>query len=480
MNSLSPGVPSSGPNKGPGGAEEDLLGKENINATNDTNDDCNTEPPAIVVYMVDPFSFGPASDNCDTMRLTTLGLLRSFLSIIPQLGDTLKNNITLQMISLDSIMELGQSQHHSRMPSVMRGLAFSTFSQARRPLQHLRDCKTLTGFGPASSSEKYLKVESEKAKFVRPLHSPAFILAPASLRKKAGSDSEAFGSTSERSSVLFVNYCLSEDQHWLLASCCDDRGELVKTMTINIEIPNKTRRKKASARRVGLRKLMDWILSVMSMSLVPWRLVIGRIGRIGHGELRGWSVLLSRKSLKRASKELKELCPWKSEVPCILSACLTSIEPDSHLRLMSDQYTPDERFGQTASNCQLSTPKDASCTHILVFPTSAKAQSSQNTFEDNPAGLDQNGLGLDFDLDLAELEGNDGADGGLGDLGDLFDVSDDMFGIGEGVSSGADASDDRGHKDGDGINTGIVPTMVHSQAHLVFVVMVLMDQEEHK
>jgi hypothetical protein len=38
------------------------------------------------------------------------------------------------------------------------------------------------------------------------------------------------------------------------------------------------------------------------------------------------------------------------------------------------QYTPDERFGQTASNCQLSTPKDASCTHILVFPTSAKAQ----------------------------------------------------------------------------------------------------------
>ena len=94
----------------------------------------------------------------------------------------------------------------------------------------MRDCKTLTGFGPASSSEKYLKVESEKAKFVRPLHSPAFILAPARLGKKAGSDSEAFGSTSERSSVLFVNYCLSEDQHWLLASCCDDRGELQRSL----------------------------------------------------------------------------------------------------------------------------------------------------------------------------------------------------------------------------------------------------------
>ncbi len=83
---------------------------------------------------------------------------------------------------------------------------------------------------------------------------------------------------------------------------------------------------------------------------------------------------MSRKALKRASKDLREICSWKTEVPCILSACLVSMEPDSHLRLMSDQYTPDERFGQTASNCQLSTPKDATCTHILVFPTSAKAQ----------------------------------------------------------------------------------------------------------
>ena len=62
---------------------------------------------------------------------------------------------------------------------------------------------------------------------------------------------------------------------------------------------------KASARRVGLSRLWDWILSVVSLSLVPWRLVIGRLGRIGHGELRGWSVMLSRKSLKKAVKMLK-------------------------------------------------------------------------------------------------------------------------------------------------------------------------------
>ena len=82
-------------------------------------------------------------------------------------------------------------------------------------------------------------------------------------------------------------------------------------------------------------------------------------------------------------------------------------------------------------------------------------QSSQNTFEDNPEGLGQNGLELGFDLDL---DGDlDDGDGGLGDLGDLFDVSDDMFGIGEGVGSGGDAADERIHKDVDGIHSGVPP-----------------------
>lgn len=32
---------------------------------------------------------------------------------------------------------------------------------------------------------------------------------------------------------------------------------------------------------------MDFILGVMSKSVTPWRLVVGRVGRIGHGELKG-------------------------------------------------------------------------------------------------------------------------------------------------------------------------------------------------
>lgn len=106
--------------------------------------------------------------------------------------------------------------------------------------------------------------------------------------KEKAEASEAFGQPGrEQCSVLYVSYCLSEDQRWLLAVATDERGEIFETATINIEIPNRTRRKKASARRVGLQKLMDFILGILSQSVTPWRLVVGRIGRIGHGELKG-------------------------------------------------------------------------------------------------------------------------------------------------------------------------------------------------
>ncbi|CAL1281520.1 unnamed protein product [Larinioides sclopetarius] len=67
--------------------------------------------------------------------------------------------------------------------------------------------------------------------------------------------------------------------------------------------------------------------------------------------------------------------------PSILSACLVSLGPDSALRIMHDQFTPDDRFSSGRyKTCSLSTPEDATCTHILVFPTSAITQSAQATF----------------------------------------------------------------------------------------------------
>lgn len=119
------------------------------------------------------------------------------------------------------------------------------------------------------------------------LYSPPFILAktqPAKKIKVSLTDSQE---TANRNRVLFCTYCLSEDQRLLLAVCTDDKGELMETCTINIEIPNRRRRKQTSARKIALCKLWDFILGVISMTNFPWRLVIGRFGRIGHGELKG-------------------------------------------------------------------------------------------------------------------------------------------------------------------------------------------------
>jgi mediator of RNA polymerase II transcription subunit 13 len=128
-------------------------------------------------------------------------------------------------------------------------------------------------------------VFQEKNRAPYRVYTPPYVLAPVKEKTESG---ESFGQCGgEQCSVLYVSYCLSEDQRWLLAVITDERGEIFETATINIDIPNRIRRKKASARRIGLQKLMDFILGVMSQSVRPWRLVVGRIGRIGHGELKG-------------------------------------------------------------------------------------------------------------------------------------------------------------------------------------------------
>lgn len=55
----------------------------------------DTEPPAIVVYLVEPFTFG--SDNPELQRLACLGLLRCFNTVQANLPDNVRANITLQV-----------------------------------------------------------------------------------------------------------------------------------------------------------------------------------------------------------------------------------------------------------------------------------------------------------------------------------------------------------------------------------------------
>uniref|UniRef100_A0A1S4GS51 Mediator of RNA polymerase II transcription subunit 13 n=1 Tax=Anopheles gambiae TaxID=7165 RepID=A0A1S4GS51_ANOGA len=383
-------------------------------------DDDGKDPPHIVLYIVEPFTCG--NDSPDVERLACLSLLRCYSNILNAVPDSIRSNISVQIISLESILELGRNRNRLRLSDHMRCLALSVFSQSRKYLAHMNTVKSLTGFGTAANAEQFIKRKDDKNRVPYRLYTPPYVLARSCEKSE---NTESFGKTSmkQQCSIMYCSYCLSEDQSWLLAVATDDRGEFLETVTINIDIPNRGRRKRASARRYGLQKLMDFILGLISQTVQPWRLVVGRIGRIGHGELKGWSWLLSKPNLQRASKHLKDICEQCSlmhpiAVPSILSACLVTLEPDSDLRVMSDQFTPDERFSQRSMQSPLSTPQDATCTHILVFPTSAKAQSAQASF--SVIGE----LDLGEDLNMVIMDGDDDDDGI--NMMDVFKCWDDL------------------------------------------------------
>ncbi|XP_055601869.1 mediator of RNA polymerase II transcription subunit 13 isoform X2 [Uranotaenia lowii] len=386
------------------------------------HDDDGKEPPHVVLYMVEPFTCG--TDSSETERLACLSLLRCYSNVLNTVPESIRSNISVQLISLENILELGRSRNRLRLSDHMRCQALSIFSQSRRYMQHMNNVKSLTGFGTAANADQFIKNKDEKNRAAYKLYTPPYVLAKLSEKKE---NSESFGQPSikQQCSVMYCSYCLSEDQSWLLAVATDDRGEFLETVTINIDIPNRVRRKRASARRMGLQKLMDFILGLISQTVQPWRIVIGRIGRIGHGELKGWSWLLSKQNLQKASKHLKDICEQCSlmhpvAVPSILSACLVTLEPDSELRVMPDQFTPDERFSQLSMQSPLTTPQDVTCTHILVFPTSARTQSAQSAFVAEHINDELDGLMVGEGMDGLGLDEECGEEG-INGLGDLFD-----------------------------------------------------------
>ncbi|CAG9784039.1 unnamed protein product [Diatraea saccharalis] len=357
--------------------------------------------PALVLYLVEP----PGAERRPAA-------LRALLRLAARVHHHLSHhNPLVKIISLEGVCEtwgLGASDPPSGSASgggsaELRALAFSVFCGARRLLMHSANGKSLTGFGTAADANLFLSNKDEINRAAYKLFSPAWVLAPPrALKEVAETWGQACG---EPGSVLYLAYCLSHDQRWLLAAATDARGELLDTAAINIHVPPRSRRRRVGpARRLGLKKLMDFTLGVMSQAAQPWRLVVGRVGRIGHGELKGWSWLLSRKNLVKASSNLREICGscgvlYPAGVPCIVSACLVSTEPDSCLRLMADRFTPDERFSQASIQSHLHTPRDVSATHILVFPTSATTQSTPMSFEQPMAnGVDSDMMFLDVDM----------------------------------------------------------------------------------
>ncbi|XP_028318308.1 mediator of RNA polymerase II transcription subunit 13-like isoform X1 [Gouania willdenowi] len=377
-----------------------------------------SNPPAIVIYIIDAFvSLSGARNESGEEEETEeeesgsvwlLGLIRCYTEMLQTLPEAMRPALVLQVVPCRCVLQPASGENQLYLQQ-LRSLAFSCYSQCRRLLAPQTHIKSLTGFGPVSTVNAVLKRPEHPSPLQ--LYSPPFILGPT--RPKQPEPGEIWAEIHPKYNVLFVGYCLSHDQRWLLVSCTDQQGELLETCIINIDVPNRARRPKISARKIGLQKLWDWCIGLIQMTSLPWRIVIGRLGRLGHGELKDWSSLLGEHSLHSIGRQLREACRMcgisAAESPSILSACLVAMEPQGSLVVMPDAVTMGSVFGRsTALNLQtsqLNTPQDASCTHILVFPTSATTQLAPSSYptEDNNDDM--------FDLPFPdELENDIGHD----------------------------------------------------------------------
>ncbi|CDQ77004.1 unnamed protein product [Oncorhynchus mykiss] len=261
---------------------ETTLERDKVGVPTDGESHAVTFPPAIVVYIVDPFSYEDGERDTHS-SVWTLGLLRCYVEMLQFLPPHIRNSVSVQIIPCQYLLQPVRIEERHLYGQHLKSLAFSVFTQCRRPLPSNTNIKALTGFGPGLAIDMALR-SSERPECLR-LYTPPFILAP--IKDKQTELGETFGEASQKYNVLFVGYCLSHDQRWLLASCTDQSGELLETCIISIDVPNRARRKKGSARRLGLQKLWEWCLGLVQVTSLPWRVVIGRLGRIGHGELRG-------------------------------------------------------------------------------------------------------------------------------------------------------------------------------------------------
>ncbi|KAJ8280824.1 hypothetical protein GJAV_G00059490 [Gymnothorax javanicus] len=407
------GGPGDGQTPAPTEPLESTMEREKVGVPTDGDSHAVTYPPAIVVYLVDPFSYEEGG-AAGASSVWTLGLLRCYVEMLQFLPQHIRNAVSVQVIPCHYLLQPVRNEERHIYAQHLKSLAFSVFSQCRRPLPTSTNVKTLTGFGPGLALDSALR-NPERPECLR-LYTPPFILAP--VKDKQTELGETFGEAAQKYNVLFVGYCLSHDQRWLLATCTDLYGELLETCVINIDVPNRARRRKGSARRRGLQKLWEWCLGLVQTTSLPWRVVIGRLGRMGHGELRDWSILLTRRSLQSLSKRLKEMCKMcgisSADTPSILSTCLVAMEPQGSFVIMPDSVSTGSVFGRSTTlnmqTSQLNTPQDTSCTHILVFPTSAFVQVNSSNYTNENIDINFNpingsdGMGI---FDLLEESEND-------------------------------------------------------------------------
>lgn len=412
----------------------------------DGEGDSGKLPHVVVIYLVNPVL---EQESEGRARLSLLALFRAYLATVSGLPKSLLPFVQLEIVDLKTVLDCSAPQEREEakyvdtfsqldgerrlgpgervwerrgVAATLRSLALSVYTQPRNlspAALSASKAKCLTGLGPTASylQTVHSRLKSDAGTVYR-MYSPPYVLPPPRPVREIGQTKGL--SHEEGGSVLYVSYCLSEKQQWLLATATDETGSLLDNSLINISTVDIDRQaaRPNDVIRQALAKLWSFVIGVLATGCHPWRLVIGRLGRVGHGELRGWAQLLAKPNLKKTSSIMRDACPMCARTPgheaspTILSAALVSLEAEASLRLLPHIFKHDERFGHTAKALNLSTPEDASATHILVFPTSATAQPGAPSFADEDYGED----GFDFAL------GDNFADEEIGGMTDIMEL----------------------------------------------------------
>ncbi|KAL3319412.1 hypothetical protein Ciccas_001927 [Cichlidogyrus casuarinus] len=367
-------------------------GQGSLSSTYDVSLFGKDEDTYLVLYLVEPFTF--LSD-------LTPGFSRVLVHTIIQWGvneimgalpSSWRPRVHIQILSLTDFLPQASEWMHR-----VNAIALDLYQQIDRYLQPslVNANRTLTGFGPSADRES-ISAQQEMRQ-MRHVYSPAYTLH----RNRDFNDQWKCPPSEplDRSSVLFVCYCLSEDQQWLMASCCDDTGQMLEETVISLRTsealipiyarafktqgpspPDSTNQSGShvfSMRRYALSRLWDFVLHTIAGTCIPWRIVVSRVGRLGHGEMKAWNGLLSRGNLQEVNHSLENnclmcglvsraqqqtACPNSSlppsagiggssmhpeatlkshlcthQIPSIISACLVSIEPQSTFKIYADR-----------------------------------------------------------------------------------------------------------------------------------------------
>eukprot|EP01117_Protostelium_nocturnum_P014373 TRINITY_DN5469_c0_g2_i1.p1 TRINITY_DN5469_c0_g2~~TRINITY_DN5469_c0_g2_i1.p1 ORF type:complete len:1433 (-),score=437.82 TRINITY_DN5469_c0_g2_i1:35-4333(-) len=343
-----------------------------------------TEHSCCVIYIINPFH------EIEPIRemLNSIATLIKFTSQHPNI------NLVFQIVPIQHTLQF------TDLSTVLKELSFTVFSKVRR----------------ISSSNLYDERQIENRVIPPRLFEPLFILSsstppganntintspavfasnpttplttpvtPLDLSGNSNSAMDVEGIPNNgvssvhnqqyvgREPILHCSYMLSEDERRLLCTFTDDRGELLESCTIlikdegvNITVPKLFRR---------LWSFCKQNLAVVDLTLVKWKIVLGKFGELSPFELKEWKLII------------QESLANKDDVCCLLeSIVIVSLKFDRSLQLFLQKDDLPKNYNPSSSyaffpKCPPHSPSTESPLGVSYIVTPIPTSVDQKPFD---------------------------------------------------------------------------------------------------